>query len=265
MSIVDKLEKSIAALFPKSGGPKQPLELHREALEQLVAKAIAGPRGDRIFPFDRVTLQLRTSDLERQAALTALLGPANFPGDIRAELASSRVLAPEDLTSSICFVDQADDELSIRCEKSEPPAPEPIVDFVPRPFTPARLVVMAGNVSEPDFTSSKQLLNVGREESVLDPQGHLIRRNDLYFISDDTDTNSSVSREHAHLRFDAASGNWRIYDDGSRFGTHLYRAGKKIAVPPHSARGALLKQGDEIFLGEARLRFDAMAESAVGS
>ncbi len=265
MSIVDKLEKSIAALFPKSGGPKQPLELHREALEQLVAKAIAGPRGDRIFPFDRVSLELRTSDPERQAALTSLLGPATFPDYIRAELASARVVAPDELATSIRFVDQADEELSIRCEKSEPPDPEPVVDVIPPAFAPARLVVIAGNVSEADFTSSKQLLNVGREESVLDAQGRMIRRNDLYFLSDETDVNSSVSREHAHLRFDAPTGAWRIYDDGSRFGTHIYRAGKRIAVPPHSARGALLKAGDEIFMGEARLMFDIVFEPAINS
>ena len=265
MSIVDKVERRIASLFPKSGGPKAPLELHREALEQLAAKAIAGPRGDRIFPFDRVSLELRTSDPERQAALSALLGPATFPADIRTELASCRVVAPDDLTTSIHFVDQADQELTIRCEKSKVPEPEPVVEVVPPPFAPVRLVVIAGNPSERDFTSSKHSLNVGREESVLDAQGRLIRRNDLYFLSDQTDTNSSVSREHAHLRFDAPTGGWRIYDDGSRFGTHIDRAGKRIPVPRHSARGALLRVGDEISLGEARLKFDTLLDPATSS
>ncbi len=255
MSIVEKLERKIASLFPKSGGTREPLELHREALERLAAKSIAGLRGERVFPFDRVVLEFGVDDAERQAALKTLFEPTTFAAHIRAELASSRITPPAELRVTLVFSADAEEEMRITCEKTEPPPPEPEVQRAPAPFTPARLAVLAGTASEVEFVCEKTFLNVGREESVLDSEGRLIRRNDLFFIGDDSDTNASVSREHAHLRFDTSTGEWRIYDDGSRYGTAIFRAGRRIVVPPHSARGALLKGGDEVFLGEARIGF----------
>ena len=49
------------------------------------------------------------------------------------------------------------------------------------------------------------------------------------------------------------SGHYRVYDDRSAHGTGVLRNGRTITVTPGS-RGIRLESGDEIVLGEARLR-----------
>jgi pSer/pThr/pTyr-binding forkhead associated (FHA) protein len=65
--------------------------------------------------------------------------------------------------------------------------------------------------------------------------------------------NQSVSRQHAHITFDPGSGTYRLHDDGSVHGTDIMRNGRTITVPTGS-RGVRLRSGDEIVLGDARLR-----------
>ena len=62
-----------------------------------------------------------------------------------------------------------------------------------------------------------------------------------------------MSRRHAHIAYDPASGGYRLRDDGSVHGTSVVRNGTTVAVPPGS-RGRRVRAGDEIVLGEARLR-----------
>jgi hypothetical protein len=101
-------------------------------------------------------------------------------------------------------------------------------------------------------------VNLGRVEDVADAAGKTIRHNELFFPEEAHEVNLSVSRAHAHVTFDAVSGEWRIFDDGSSVGTTLFRGGKRVDVPPHAGRGVALRAGDEIYLGQARLRFDAL-------
>jgi hypothetical protein len=65
--------------------------------------------------------------------------------------------------------------------------------------------------------------------------------------------NQTVSRRHAHIACDASSGDHRLYDDGSAYGSEIVRDGRTIPVPPGS-RGVRVRSGDEIVLGEARVR-----------
>jgi hypothetical protein len=88
--------------------------------------------------------------------------------------------------------------------------------------------------------------------------GRVFRHNELSFPESAHAANASVSRAHAHILFDSASGQWRIFDDGSSLGTTLFRDGRRIDVPAHASRGVALRPGDEIYLGQARLRFEAV-------
>jgi pSer/pThr/pTyr-binding forkhead associated (FHA) protein len=65
--------------------------------------------------------------------------------------------------------------------------------------------------------------------------------------------NDTVSRRHAHIDYDARARDFRITDDRSAHGTSVVRNGVAISVHPGS-RGVRLQSGDEIVLGEARLR-----------
>jgi predicted component of type VI protein secretion system len=62
-----------------------------------------------------------------------------------------------------------------------------------------------------------------------------------------------VSRRHAHIDYSDGSGDYRIIDDRSAHGTSILRNGKTIDVPTGS-RGIRLQSGDDIVLGDARLR-----------
>jgi FHA domain-containing protein len=82
----------------------------------------------------------------------------------------------------------------------------------------------------------------------------LLRTNHVAFADSGPPPNQTVSRCHAHIHYAAQLRQYRVYDDRSEHGTGVLRSGHTIAVPPGS-RGVRLQSGDEIVLGEARVRF----------
>jgi hypothetical protein len=261
MSLLRKIEKSLdqrmRAIF--SGGSEGPgareaVELYRDALDQIGGRVTPGKRGDRLFPFNLVTIELRADGAERKAALETLFDPGQLGDDIRTTLKAERVTPPEDLTVAVKFPEEAQDELRVVCERSvkTPRAAGPVA------IAPARLVTITGVSSIPECYLDRVRVNLGRVEDVADAAGKTIRHNELYFPEEAHEANMSVSRSHAHVAFDAGSGEWRIFDDGSSVGTTLFRGGKRVDVPAHAGRGVVLRAGDEIYLGQVRLRFDAL-------
>jgi hypothetical protein len=83
-----------------------------------------------------------------------------------------------------------------------------------------------------------------------------VRRNDIVFEEGGDDANATVSRAHAHIRFDRAARQFRICDDESEYGTRIFREGRSIEVPAGNRRGERLCAGDEIYVGRACLRFE---------
>jgi pSer/pThr/pTyr-binding forkhead associated (FHA) protein len=268
MSLLRKIEKSLdqrlRSIF--SGGDAEPgareaVELYRDALDQIASRATAGKRGDRVFPFNRVTIELAAENTERKAVLETLFDVGQLGDDIRTMLKEERVTPPEDLTVAVKYPEGALLEMRIVCERVEPPEKaaagtiaHPTVEVVP-----ARLVTLTGVSSAAEFTLDRHSINLGREQEISDTLGRTIRRNELFFPEAAHEANPSVSRSHAHIRFDASSGDWRIFDDGSSIGTTLFREGRRIDVPAHAGRGVALRPGDEIYLGQVRLRFETGA------
>jgi len=103
------------------------------------------------------------------------------------------------------------------------------------------------------YTFTGGRIDIGRRAEVLDQQQRLIRRNHIAFVEGDADANRTVSRRHAHIAFIPTSREYRLRDDGSARGTAVLRNGRTIRVP-EGARGIRLESGDEIALGEARLK-----------
>jgi hypothetical protein len=64
-----------------------------------------------------------------------------------------------------------------------------------------------------------------------------------------------VSRAHAHITA-TPTGEYRLFDDRSSSGTRILRSGRTIALPAGSPRGTKLQPGDEIFFGQACVRFE---------
>jgi hypothetical protein len=264
MSLLRRIEKSLdqrlRSMFAggeDEAGGREAVELYRDALDQIAARVTPGKRGDRIFPFNRITVELSAQDAERKAVLETIFDPAQFGDDVRATLRQERVTPPEDLTVVIHFPENPLVEIRVLCERdrSEPTPAHP--DAPPAvALLPARLLTVTGASSTPEFYLEQPRINLGREAEITDSLGRAIRRNELYFPETAHEANPSVSRAHAHIRFDAPSGEWRIFDDGSSIGTTLFREGRRIDVPAHAGRGVALRHGDEIYLGQVRLRFE---------
>ena len=265
MSLLRRIEKSLdqrlRGMFGGAGeksGAREAIELFRDALDQIAARATVGKRGDRVFPFNLVTIELMADGPERKAVLEALFEPSQLLEDIRASLTEERVTTLANLTVAVRYLQEAVVEMRIVCEKTgEAAAPSPSAPAaVAVELKPMRLVTLAGVSSPVDLVIGCSHVNLGRESEVVDSLGRAIRRNDLFFPEDAHEANASVSRSHAHIRFEGTSGDWRIYDDGSSLGTVIFRDGRRIDVPAHAGRGVVLRSGDEIYLGQVRLRFE---------
>ncbi len=252
MSLLRKIEKAmdnrLRAIF--AGGADQPgareaVELYREALDQIAARVTIGKRSERMFPFNRITIELLARDHEQKAALEALFEAKQLIGDIRATLAEDRVVPPLDLMVMVEYPEQMDHDVRIICEKTDKP-----------PEVLAELRRATLSTPELEFILEQPLINLGRDHEVVDPEGRVIRRNNLFFPETEfEEASNTVSRSHAHIRFDPQRGDWRIFDDGSSLGTSLFREGKRIDVPGHASRGVALRDGDEVNLGQVRLIF----------
>jgi hypothetical protein len=256
-SIEKTLDRRLRSLF--GGGREEPgareaVELYRDALEQIASRGVAGKAG-RVFPFNIVTIELRAENPERKAVLETIFDPKQTVDDIRATLEEDRMRPPEDLAVMIHFPENAASDLRVICEKTEAPAAVPAAVLV-RPLKPANLTMLEGASAGWVFALDRSPIHIGREREIVDSQGRLVRRNELFFPESDHEMNGTVSRAHAHIAFETASGDWRIYDDGSSVGTAIFRQGRRIDVPPHASRGVALRTGDEIYLGQVRIRFD---------
>ena len=86
---------------------------------------------------------------------------------------------------------------------------------------------------------------------MLNKSGVVERRNELAFdVSEDT-----VHRKHAWIRYDGADGMFRAFNDpAASRGTRVLRDGRSLECDPY--KGVQLRSGDEILLGEARVRFE---------
>lgn len=256
------LDKRLRGIFGGSRdepGAREAIELYRDALDQIAARATVGKRGDRVFPFDLITIELSAPDAERKAVLETLFEPGQMIEDVRAALLEERITPPHNLTVAVHYPEAAVVEMRIVCEKATQSSavPQPSVPSA-LPPSQMRLITLTGISSSPDFVVDRPRVNIGREYEVVDGMGRAVRRNDLAFPENAHEANGSVSRSHAHIRYESASGEWRIYDDGSSLGTSIFRDGHRIDVPPHAPRGVMLRPGDEIYLGQAKVRFEAL-------
>ncbi|HWF07811.1 MAG TPA: FHA domain-containing protein [Bryobacteraceae bacterium] len=266
MSLLRRIEKSLdsrlKSIFSGGGdepGAREAIELYRDALDQIANRATVGKRGGRVLPFNRITIELAAANPERKAVLETLFDPGQLGDDIRATLKEERVEPPADLTVAVQYPDQAQPdqqrkEMRVICERIEKPPAAAALPEASVKVVPARLVMLTGASPMGEFILDRARVNIGREAEILDAAGRMLRRNELYFPETQHESHASVSRAHAHIRFEGED--WRIFDDGSSVGTAVFRAGKRIDVPAHAGRGVALRPGDEIYLGHVRLRFE---------
>jgi len=254
-----KLTRTLDAAIGELVGRDEPapLEIVHAVLDRAEREIQEIGRGRRVFPFTRVRVLLLAGprDRETRARLDAVLtGPPSL-ADRLAERLAAAGCAGVSVATELAYVKQRgadwrDTRYHVvfdRVEAGAAPVPPAARTAVPR----LKLTVLKGSAAQRAYVFTGGRIDIGRRAEVVDQRQRLIRTNHVAFAEDGAEENQSVSRRHAHIEF--AGGGYRILDDRSAHGTSVVRAGRTIKVPA-GARGARLSSGDEIALGQARLR-----------
>ena len=267
MTLTDFVERVGRTIFeapfgggtPRAAHAAEIAEIRHAILDEIERKSYRSG-GQNLFPYNRVTILIRGADPQQASALEGAFLRDYFEKEIRQSLAKAEAQHPDGLRVGV----EVSQEKPARREHwltvvtafeeapAEPPAPRP-QDRI------AHLFVLEGTASPTEMVIDQPRTNIGRTLDVYSNQG-LSRRNHLAFSEED-EIGCTVSREHAHILRDAATGEYRIFND--RFydrdrrescNTWLVRAGQSQEVH-RNTRGVRLQDGDEIHLGKAVLHF----------
>jgi hypothetical protein len=259
MALEEMLDVKMSALVRPTARPLEPLEIRNAVLREIEAQVIPGPQGNRLFPYNEVTVELRARSAALDAALEATL--EGLDGAARQRIRDRQCEAPRDFTLRLTRIaspstewaaDQLHRVIFDRVTSVQPVA----VDASPV----ALVLTLRGGQDTTTYRLTHGRMDIGRTADVCDRNGQLIRRNAVV-ISEVYDPNGTISRRHAHVKAAADPEGRRVftvYDDGSRYGTRIVRDGDTLRV--HSGTlGVRLREGDELQLGEvvAVVRFEA--------
>jgi hypothetical protein len=257
---VQKLEKRLEKLAERSDVPLQPIEIRKAALDEVEDLVAPAGRSRRVFPYNRITVEVMATDARQRAAMEAVLGEASdLSAAVADRLKSAGCPQPRGLEVRLKLVKRAGAEwetgrvFRVQCERVEaevPPAAAPRIG----PGA-AQLVVVKGESTRRTYAVGAEHTNIGRLPEVVDKDKRVVRRNHVVFTEREDDVNQTVSRAHAHIALTPA-GEYRLFDDHSTYGTRIFRAGRTITLPTGSPRGTRLQPGDEIYLGQACVRFE---------
>jgi FHA domain len=264
MKILDKavrLEKALLSrMVRRTDIARHPIEVYGAILDDCEDATEAGARGSRIFPYHAISVRVATSGPHARATAEAVFSEAPaLEQRVRMRLRSAGCADVGDVTVTLEFVDGTSAEWAGR---------EYSIDFSREAGGRARkpeaageqghelhLSVIGGKAAKTRYSLATPRINLGRLNDVVDQQQRIIRQNHVVFSDADDEASQSVSRAHAHIRFDVSSGEARLHDDGSTHGTRVVRASRTIHVP-RGGRGIALRNLDEVVLGQARLRVE---------
>src|SRR3954470_690746 len=264
-----KLARTVDAAIGELVGRDEPapIEIVHAVLDRAEHEVQAIGGGRRVFPFNcvRVLIAAAPRDKQARARVEAVLaGPPTLAERLIDRLRTVGCVAPR-VSTDLVFVKQAsatwdNPRFGVEFDRREavlPPAPaESRRTEARRTEAPRlKLTVVKGTTDQRVYVFASGRIDIGRRAEVIDQRQRLIRTNQVAFADDDVAENRSVSRRHAHVEFVEGEGGYRIWDDRSTHGTNIVRGGRTIKVPA-GARGTRLAAGDEIALGQARLRVE---------
>ena len=256
MSLFSEIEKTMERGFhrwtERMFGPADSNELlllHRAILAEVEGKVQIVARGRRVFPFASVVVTLVSAEAERRTILQAAFGE-RLGADIREAMTGSACEVPRGFSVEVRTAEAGLRAFEIAYSV------EPVKTGAASAAATAtgRVIVVKGKTGSPEYTLERTRTNIGRLVELTDADHRVVRRNDVVFEEGADEANATVSRKHAHIRLDA--GDYRLCDDGSEFGTRIFRDGRSIEIPAGDRRGEKLRPGDEIYLGRACLRFE---------
>lgn len=242
----------------------EPLELRHAVLdevERVVERYQDGP------PFNRMVIHALAPDGQARLRFEAAFEGQTEPlrQAVLRRLAEARLPAPPQL------------HLSWRLHRLPPPELERRFEgrsyFVDldrsEPAATAMLVVVQGRAKKDRYTiKSGMTVTIGRLAEVADERGRLVRRNRVAFLDyedpslDEAEQrlHRTISRAHARIRFDQATGAFRLFDDQSTWGTSVVREGYPVPIQVRQ-QPVVLQDGDLLYFGQACVRFVAGREA----
>ncbi len=247
MSLFHELEKQIdeklRSLFRSGAAPtggREIVELQRLILDRVGERIESLPRARRAFPFNSIAVRIPYADEARRPALDIVFAADDALGhDIREYLRRERAEFPPELAVAVTLYQDAEGrDPSIVCANKE---------AVQASVPTIRLTYIDDDRS---FEVSKARIHIGRQAEVFDERRRLARRNDVVV------DHHTVSRAHAHIEWNGEVQEFRVFDDGSTYGTGVLQSGRLIEVPANGVRGIRISPGDEIYVGQARVRVD---------
>jgi FHA domain len=235
---------------------REPLEIVHLVIEAVEHEIQPGGRGKRVFPFNSITLFVLAASGEGRARFEAVLAGEPPLRDRIVEHLRSKSCPVDDLTLDVTYVARAPKDwrhpqFNLAFARV---ARAPATDAPRDPaFVRLDLTIVRGTAERKTYSFAARRIDLGRRAEVRDTRNRLIRTNHVAFVEGSGEVNQSVSRRHAHIAYEPSSGGYRLRDDGSVHGTSVVRNGSTVAVPAGSL-GVRLRTGDEVVLGEARLR-----------
>jgi hypothetical protein len=234
------------------GADATPLEISQAVVDEVERKLQPIGRGRKTFPYTRLVVRVSQTNGER-APLEAVF--AGLPERLRERFAELGC----DISRPV--------EVKLQLLKKIPAewAPNQLfaVEYqAPADDTSARdsaavgclnITVLKGAAPKKTYSFSEPVISIGRTPDPTDEEGR-VRRNRVAFLDVTDGVTETVGRVHAHLRFDAHTREYRIFDDGSSNGTAIVRDGAAIPVPARDPRGVRVLSGDEVQVGRALLR-----------
>jgi hypothetical protein len=250
------MPNKIANLFKRlfepddAAQPHQPVIVRRkifQALDELLVRL----DGKAIFPHKRVQIRLAAAEQQLQERYQAVfIEGERLRRDISEHLRRERCEWPRDLRVEIELV---------AAPEADFPAGGVQVLTLSEPATPpsraphAWLQAVQGRARQAVYQITKTLTYIGRTESSAKARGSAPHQNDFIFEDEAEGVNTTVSRGHAYIKFDEASGAYHLFDYKSTHGAGVVRAGRLYKAT--AAAGVQLQEGDELCFGEARVLF----------
>lgn len=253
--IDEQLRKMFASENAAAQG-KELIEIQRAILDEIEDRAQLLPRARRRFPFNDLIIRIAAPEPDRRSAIELVFieGDA-LQNEIAAYLHREDIEVPSDLIVRVEALDDPPAGIDakgyhITYGTREAPRTEA------KPKQAVRFTVLHGAAEQPSYDIARSRIHLGRLSEVLDDRRRPIRRNDIAFLESSDKPNSTVSRAHAHIEYESSTGEFRIFDDGSSYGTSIVHDGRLVNLPPAGGRGQRIGSGDEIYLGQARVLFE---------
>jgi len=243
------------AVDPPLSADARPIDIKRAIVEAVEQQVEPAGQGRRVLPGETVRVKVLAEQAETRRALEAVL--ADLRDVIAARLLELQCSVPPRFVAEVTYVGHPlaewheDQRLAVMVVSHEGRGAHR--SDVPLASPTLMLTVLRGQAEKRQFVFTEGVIRIGRSADPTDDRGRP-RFNDVAFLENDSPENRTVTRGHALIRFDAPTGEYRLFDEGSANGTRVVRGGNAIDVPKRDPVGLALRTGDEVQLGKAAMR-----------